>query len=154
MIRKNGLFVTQKAIQNSNFDSRITHLRIIIIHESRNILNCPSSNWRIKMAKLASSNLTRFQICFVPTRDHLQIRRLRSLNDLNFVLFCLFECIWKSFFETRHSRTLRFHVVFLCTLQFRGERLASRMAKVYFLVTYIHINLLYIRISCTCILSN
>ena len=60
----------------------------------------------------------------------------------------------KSFFKTRNSRTLKFHVVFLMVFQFRGARLALGIAKVSFLVTYIHINLLSIIISCSCILSN
>ena len=60
----------------------------------------------------------------------------------------------KSFFKTRNSRTLKFHVVFLMVFQFRGLRLASRIAKVSFLVKYFHIKLMLIGISCIHILLN
>ena len=84
----------------------------------------------------------------------LEKNNLSSLNDLKNVLSCHFEYMGRSFFKTRNSRTLNFHVVFLMVFQFRGARLALGIAKVSFLVTYIHINLLSIIISCTCILSN
>ena len=60
----------------------------------------------------------------------------------------------RSFFKTRNSSTLHFHVVFLMGIQFRSMRLALRIAKVSFLVTHIHINLLSIIIFCTHILPN
>ena len=60
----------------------------------------------------------------------------------------------RSFFKTRNSRTFNFHVVFLMVFQFRGLRLASRIAKVSFLVKYFHIKLMLIGISCVHILLN
>ena len=60
----------------------------------------------------------------------------------------------RSFFKTRNSRRIWFHVVFLMCVQFRDVRLELRIAKVPFLVTYIHINLLYIRISHALFLLN
>ena len=74
--------------------------------------------------------------------DGLEKDNLTYLNDLENVLFCHFEYMGRSFFKTRNSRTLNFHVVFLMVFQFRGTRLALRIAKVSFLVTYILINLL------------
>ena len=41
MIRKNGPFTTQIAIQIRDFDSRITVLKVISIRESQKILNRP-----------------------------------------------------------------------------------------------------------------
>ena len=89
-----------------------------------------------------------------PGIGRLEKNNLSSLNDLKNVLSCHFEYMGRSFFKTRNSRRLNFHVVFLMVFQFRGARLALGIAKVSFLVTYIHINLLSIIISCTCILSN
>ena len=86
--------------------------------------------------------------------DVLEENNLSSLNDLKNVLSCHFEYMGRSFFKTRNSRRLNFHVVFLMVFQFRGARLALGIAKVSFLVTYIHINLLSIIISCTYITSN
>ena len=87
-------------------------------------------------------------------RGWLLIRHLRSLNGLKFALFYHLEYIWRSFFKTRNSRTLKIHVVFLCTFQFSGVRFTFRIANVSFFVTFIHCDLLSIRISCTRILLN
>ena len=84
-------------------------------------------------------------------RGQLQIRWLRYLNDLKFIIFCHFEYVCRSFFKTRNSRTSKFHVVFLFPREFSGVRFASRIAKH---VTFIHFNLLSTRISCTRIMSN
>ena len=92
--------------------------------------------------------------CLVWSRGWLLIRHLRSLNGLKFALFYHLEYIWRSFFKTRNSRTLKIHVVFLCTFQFSGVRFTFRIANVSFFVTFIHCNLLSIRISYTRILSN
>ena len=90
----------------------------------------------------------------VDSIDRLEKNNLLYLNDLKNVLSCHFEYMGRSFFKTRNSRRLNFHVVFLMVFQFRGARLALGIAKVSFLVTYIHINLLSIIISCTYITSN
>ena len=86
--------------------------------------------------------------------DRLEKNNLVYLNDLENVLSCHFEYMGRSFFKTRNPGRLNFHVVFLMVFQFRGSRLALGIAKVSFLVTYIHINLLSIIILCTCTLSN
>ena len=93
-------------------------------------------------------------LSWIITRGWLLIRHLRSLNGLKCALFYHLEYIGRSFFKTRNSRTLKIHVVFLCTFQFSGVRFTFRIANVSFFVTFIHCNLLSIRISCTHILSN
>ena len=72
-------------------------------------------------------------LCMLWARGWLLIRHLRSLNGLKFALFYHLEYIWRSFFKTRNSRTLKIHVVFLCTFQFSGVRFTFRIANVSFL---------------------
>ena len=48
MIRKNGPFMTQIAIQIRDFDSRITVLKVISIRESQKILNRPSPSYHTR----------------------------------------------------------------------------------------------------------
>ena len=67
------------------------------------------------------------------SRGWLLICHLRSLNGLKFALFYHLEYIWRRFFKTRNSRTLKIHVVFLCTFQFSGVRFKFRIANVSFL---------------------
>ena len=58
MIRKNGLFMTQVAIQIHGFDSQITVLKVIGIHDSQKVLNRPSPTSQLQSLLRLGLSLT------------------------------------------------------------------------------------------------
>ena len=119
-----------------------------------NYLRVPTSMLAPKRAALLAGRTPLRLRAEVGSRS-VKLHDLTSLNNLQNLSVCVIWETWHElYFKTRNSRTLQIHVVFLFPLEFRGLRLASSIAKVSFLVTFIHINLLFIRLSYIRILLN